>query len=210
MPWILARVKRLLRLRFAVLYPLGVYLILCAVPDNASLRAGAGFLLAGLFIRLWSNGYAIKLDRLTTSGPYAWVRNPLYLGTALILWGVFVMLKLIVPGAVFFGVMAAVYARTIRNEEKMLAEKFGAAYLAYRAHVPAMWPALAPYAPGEKWSFSVDRLWFSREHKVVLWVTIGVIGFYLKKEFLTGGGLFMAKNTGIMILAGMLVSLDLY
>lgn len=208
MPGILVRIKRLCRLRFAVLYPLGIYLVFFTAPDDMSLRAGGSFLLAGLLMRLWSNGYAIKLGRLTTSGPYAFVRNPLYLGTALILLGVFLMLKVILLGVIFFGVMAAVYTRTIRNEEKMLADKFGAAYLDYRARVPAMWPALRPYATGEKWPFSLERLWFSREHKVVLWVTIGVIAFYLKKEFLVGHVVFGMKNAGLIILMFVLVLLD--
>ena len=210
MPGMVARIKRLFRLRFAVLYPLGIYLVFFATPDDASMRAGGVFLMAGLLMRLWSNGYAIKLDKLTTSGPYAFVRNPLYVGTALILVGFVVMFKVLLVGAAFFIVLAAVYARTIRNEEKMLSEKFGAAFLDYRARVPAMWPTIFPYAAGEKWPFSMDRLWYSREHKVVLWVAIIVIGFHVKEELLIEGCGFNTKIVAVLVLAGLLALLDLW
>ena len=184
MSQILVRIKRLFRLRFAVLYPLAVYLVFFTTPDDRLTPTGVAVMLAGILMRLWSNGYAIKLDKLTTSGPYAFVRNPLYVGTGLILLGFAVMLKIFWVGIIFFIMLAAVYARTIRNEEKMLTDKFGAAYLDYHARVPAMWPTPFAYRAGDKWPFSFERLWHSREHKVVLWVSIFVIAFHIKKEFM--------------------------
>ncbi|MBF0330335.1 MAG: isoprenylcysteine carboxylmethyltransferase family protein [Candidatus Omnitrophica bacterium] len=184
---LLARIKRLFRLRFAVFYPLAVYLAFFTVPSIRSTACGAVFMVAGMFMRLWSNGYAIKMDKLTTSGPYAYVRNPLYVGTGLILLGVVVMLKLFWVGLITFAVLAAVYTRTIRSEQKMLTDKFGAAFLDYCAKVPAMWSAFTPYEAGDKWPFSWQRVWDSREHKVVLWLTIVVIGFQLKREFMIEG-----------------------
>ncbi len=206
---ILVRFKRLFRLRFAVLYPLAAYLVLFTTPDDRSTRLGVVFMIAGLLMRLWSNGYAIKLEKLTTSGPYAFLRNPLYLGTGLIILGVAVMLKIILVGVIFFGILAAVYTRTIRNEEKMLTDKFGAAYLDYRSKVPAMWPTFHPYAGGEKWPFSWARLWQSREHKLMLWVTIIVIGFHLKEEFMIEGERADAKIIGMIIVACVLGLLDI-
>lgn len=204
-----ARIKRFLRLRFAVLYPLGVYMLIFAVPDDGLMPWGILIMAAGIAMRLWSNGYAIKMDKLTTSGPYALVRNPLYVGTGLIVLGAMVMFKLLWVGVIFFAFVALAYTRTIRSEEKMLADKFGAAYLDYRAKVPAMWPGFCPYAAGEKWSFSWDRLWFSREHKVSLWLGILVIGFQVKKEFLISGVPAYEKIMGLAVAAGVLLALDL-
>jgi protein-S-isoprenylcysteine O-methyltransferase Ste14 len=205
---LLARIKRLFRLRFAVLYPLGIYLVFFTVPDDRLTLPGVAIMIAGMSMRLWSNGYAIKLDKLTTSGPYALVRNPLYVGTGLILLGLVVMLNILWVGIVFFAVLAAVYTRTIRNEEKMLTDKFGAAYLDYRAKVPAMWPAFRPYGAGEKWPFSFARLWHSREHKVVLWGGIIVIGFHVKKAWMAQGAADM-RIFGLIIAACVLGALDL-
>jgi protein-S-isoprenylcysteine O-methyltransferase Ste14 len=204
-----ARIKRLFRLRFAVLYPLGIYLAVFAVPDDTFTPWGLMIMAAGMGMRLWSNGYAIKMDKLTTAGPYAFVRNPLYVGTALIVLGAMVMFKLFITGTIFFVFVALAYTRTIRSEEKMLAEKFGAAYLDYRAKVPAMWPALRPYTAGEKWPFSGGRLWFSREHKVALWVGILAIGFHVKKEFMTDGVRWDAKIMGYAAAAALLLAIDL-
>jgi protein-S-isoprenylcysteine O-methyltransferase Ste14 len=206
---LMARIKRFSRLRFAILYPLGVYLVFFATPDDRSTRVGVAIMIAGVLMRLWSNGYAIKLDKLTTSGPYAFVRNPLYVGTALILLGVVVMLKVLWVGLIFFAAIAAAYTRTIRNEEAMLSKKFGAAYLDYRAKVPAMWPTLRPYAAGEKWSFDLERLWHSREHKVILWMSIIVIAFHIKEEFMVEGERADMKIITLIIVACALGLLDL-
>lgn len=54
---------------------------------------GCCIVAAGLLIRSWANGYAIKMDKLTTSGPYAFVRHPLYAGTLLMLIGFTVILN---------------------------------------------------------------------------------------------------------------------
>jgi protein-S-isoprenylcysteine O-methyltransferase Ste14 len=203
-----ARIQRLFRLRFAVLYPLGVYLVFFTIPDDRSTVLGVPVMAVGMFMRLWSNGYAIKLDKLTTSGPYAFVRNPLYLGTALILLGLVLMLKVFLIGLIFFAVIIAAYVRTIRNEEKMLADKFGKAYLDYRSRVPAMWPTFCPYAAGEKWPFSLERLWHSREHKVVIWMSIIAVAFHLKEEFLVEGEKADMKIIALIITACVLGLLD--
>ncbi len=89
----LKRLERWFKLRFLIMYPLGALLLIFAVPDDKSLIRGIGFISAGLLLRVWANGYAIKMDKLTTSGPYAFIRHPLYLGSALVLTGVLVMLK---------------------------------------------------------------------------------------------------------------------
>jgi protein-S-isoprenylcysteine O-methyltransferase Ste14 len=205
---LLHRFQRFFRLRFAVLYPLGAYLVFFTTPDDRSTRAGVVIMIAGMLMRLWANGYAIKLDKLTTSGPYAFVRNPLYVGTGLILLGVVVMLKVFWVGIIAFAAIVAAYVRTIRNEEKMLTEKFGAAYLDYRSKVPAIWLTWCPYAAGEKWPFSLERLWHSREHKVFLWVSIIVIGFHLKEEFMVEGERADVKIVWLIIVACVLGFLD--
>jgi protein-S-isoprenylcysteine O-methyltransferase Ste14 len=176
--------RRWSKLRFAILYPAAVCAIFFCVPDDASFRRGFLIMAVGMLIRLWSNCYAIKMGKLTTSGPYAFVRNPLYLGTGIIVVGAAVLLKAYVAGAVVFAVAAAVYFRTILSEQRRLTKNFGEAFLDYMKHVPAIIPRLTPYANGEKWPLSWQRLWESREHKVVIWAVIIVIAFHLKEEFL--------------------------
>ena len=193
------RIKRLFKLRFAILYPFGIYLIFRANSDDKSILSAAGFLVAGLFIRLWANGYAIKSEKLTTSGPYGFVRHPLYLGTMLLFIAFIVMLKIYIIGSAFFLVMAVVYARTIKKEELLLENNFKQVYLRYKKAVPAFLPALRPYREGEKWRFSFKRLIKSQEYKLFLWVIILVIAFHLKSEFVVEQESFDAK---IWILIG--------
>src|ERR1700722_6254923 len=124
------RIQRSFKPRFAVIYPFGLFvLFFCSLP-HISLRAGLGWIIAGNLIRLWSNGYAIKNDKLTTSGPYAFVRNPLYLGTFLIAIGFVVVLKSEPPllewvaGGLFLLGLSFMYYRTIKAEQGMLLAKF--------------------------------------------------------------------------------------
>ena len=91
------RLTRFFKPRFAVIYPFGFFVIFFCSLDEASIKTGIGYIIAGILIRLWSNGYAIKNDKLTTSGPYAFVRNPLYLGTFLIAIGFVIVLKRTLP-----------------------------------------------------------------------------------------------------------------
>ena len=122
--------QRSFKPRFAVIYPFGFFVMFFCSLDEASIRAGIGFIIAGLLIRLWSNGYAIKNDKLTTSGPYAFVRNPLYLGTFLIAIGFVIVLKSEPPllewiaGGIFLLALSFMYYRTIKAEQGMLLAKF--------------------------------------------------------------------------------------
>ena len=157
------RLQRSFKPRFAVIYPFGFFVMFFCSLDEASIRAGIGYIIAGILIRLWSNGYAIKNDKLTTSGPYAFVRNPLYLGTFLIAIGFVIVLKSDPPllewsvGGIFLLALSFMYYRTIKAEQGMLLEKFKEAYSDYCKQVPAMVPCLVPYSKGEKWPFSLSK-----------------------------------------------------
>jgi hypothetical protein len=203
------RLKRYSRLRFAIFYPLTAYLVFFSSPDERSLFPAFVFLVMGVALRLWSNGYAIKMGKLTTSGPYGVVRNPLYLGTMLIALGIVVLLREYWLGAIFAIVMGFTYRRTIMQEEKMLEERFGADYRDYKGSVPGLWPGLRVYAKGEKWPFSWQRLWESREHKIVLWVIITVIAFELKKDLVVDRMPFSITQAGMITGLVLLVMTDI-
>jgi len=202
------RLRRWFKLRFAILYPFGIFMILFANCDDKSLGSGIPFIIAGELIRLWANGYAIKSEKLTTSGPYAIVRHPLYLGTMLLAVGFIVLLRIYYVGPALLVVMAIVYAGTIRKEERMLEGKFKE-YADYRKKVPAMVPTLFPYRGGEKWGFSFERLIRSQEYKPLLWIAALVIVFYLKGKFFVEKEALDSKKLWLMITAALLVMLDI-
>jgi protein-S-isoprenylcysteine O-methyltransferase Ste14 len=89
----------------------------------------------------WEAGYRLKSAKaLTTSGPYAFVRNPIYVGNTLLVLGVVVLFELVwlVPLAGLW--CAGVYALVVRHEERRLLARYGAAYHAYQAAVPRWRP----------------------------------------------------------------------
>jgi len=184
------RLERCFKPRFAVIYPFGLFVLFFCSLNEAFLRAGIGWIIAGVLIRLWSNGYAVKNDKLTTSGPYGFVRNPLYLGTFLIAVGFVMVLKsepaLLerIVGGLFLLALSLMYYRTINAEQGMLLAKFKDAYKDYCQQVPAIIPCLIPYGKGEKWPFSLQRLFKSKEHKTIFWIFILLVVFYLKTRLL--------------------------
>lgn len=178
------RLKRWFKLRFFITYPFGLFVLFFCSPTRESFQSGIWFIILGLAIRLWSNGYAIKTVALTTSGPYSIVRNPLYLGTILITIGFMIMLNTSYVGLVFVLIMLAVYYRTIKSEERALTMKFGQAYLDYKSKVPRITPTIFRYKAGEKWPFSFKRIIENKEYKLFIWVINIVIIFRLKGYFL--------------------------
>ena len=206
------RLQRSFKPRFAVIYPFGVFVLLFGSLDDLSLRAGIGCIIAGFLIRLWFNGYAIKNDKLTISGPYAYVRNPLYLGTFLIAMGFTIALKMgWLVGILFLAALGFMYYKTICSEQKMLLEKFGLVYQDYCAKVPAMIPwRLIPYTNGEQWPFSLQRLIKSKEHKPVFWIIIILVIFHLKTRLLLEHKAMASKDWGLVLLAALLIMLDIF
>jgi protein-S-isoprenylcysteine O-methyltransferase Ste14 len=101
---------------------------------------------AGIALRTWAvchNHYGQgRSKELATGGPYAYVRNPLYLGNLAILGGATVASELVWWVPVTLGWAFLVYAGAVNHEERRLAERYGERFLRYRAAVPAWLPAI--------------------------------------------------------------------
>lgn len=180
------RFIRWFKLRFAILYPLGIWAVMSGYSTDKSIMRSIWFILLGLGIRSWANCYAIKMERLTTSGPYTHVRHPLYLGSFLIMAGFLVMLNVhwlitLICVAVVIGI---VYKWTIQKEELMLGNKFGQEYIEYRKAVPGFFPTIFAFKGGQKWGPNIERYFRSQEYKLAIWMVILMIAFHLKDEFL--------------------------
>lgn len=145
----------LFRWRGALVAPVALLVLWLARPTGLSLALGLLLTGVGEGIRLWALGYtgrptrsqSLVAPRLVTGGPYSLVRNPLYLGNLLNAAGAAVGAIGGMEGAASAGLLVAVagwlgvvYGGCIRSEERFLAERFGPAYAAYRAEVPALWP----------------------------------------------------------------------
>src|ERR1700689_1299990 len=112
-------------------------------PDARSLAWGLPVSALGLALRAWATGHVEKDSRLAQSGPYAYVRHPLYLGTLLAAAG-FAIASRQWPLALLFGVVfVLIYLPAIELEEQHLRKLFPD-FAAYAQRVPALWPTLPP------------------------------------------------------------------
>ena len=132
--------------------------LILAAPSWPSWMTGGAIAAAGEVVRLWAAGHIEKGREITRSGPYRYVRHPLYLGSTLIGIGF-----AIAAGDPVVAVLAATYLAVtllaaIRTEEAVLDAKFDGAYSRYRAG----------HAPPVERPFSWARAWRNREHRAVV------------------------------------------
>jgi protein-S-isoprenylcysteine O-methyltransferase Ste14 len=126
--------------------------IILAKPNARSLAVGGAVALVGLAVRAWASGHIRKNDRLAVSGPYAYTRNPLYLGSFVLGIGFTVaasssLLLFVALGSLFAALFLGIYIPVMRVEASTLAELFGEGYARYAAAVPLLFPRLTPYRP---------------------------------------------------------------
>lgn len=130
-----------------------VFLVL-ARPRPVTLAAGGAVALVGLLIRAWAAGHIRKNAELAVSGPYAYTRNPLYLGSLVMglgftvaaagTWWLFVLFA-----GLFAALFLGIYLPVMRVESATLAELFGDQFRLYASEVPLLFPRLTPYRKGD-------------------------------------------------------------
>ena len=108
-------------------------------PTATSLLYGIPVSVAGLWLRGWAAGHLAKNQQLATSGPYAWMRNPLYAGTLLVAAGLAIASNSWPLAALFAAVFLLVYLPVIELEEQHLRSLFPA-YQDYADRVPLLLP----------------------------------------------------------------------
>jgi len=105
---------------------------------------GTACVLLGIALRLWAAGCLRKQEALVCWGPFAYLRNPLYVGTLLIGSGLGLLTGRWEALALVATLMLTVYLPTVRHEERVLRALFGPAYDAYCREVPRWLPRLTP------------------------------------------------------------------
>jgi protein-S-isoprenylcysteine O-methyltransferase Ste14 len=131
---------------------------------------GAPFLLLGQGLRTWAVGYIHKDRELATTGPYAFCRHPLYLGTFLSGIGVCALVGSWHVGLIFAAIFTAVYIPTIRQEDTYLEGVYGEDFRRYAEKVPAFFPGLRAANVGEPGRWSWRRLIANEEH--LTWIAL--------------------------------------
>jgi protein-S-isoprenylcysteine O-methyltransferase Ste14 len=187
--------------RHRTITPVPLALAVLLIPDSraqgpASL-AGAGVVLVALgeAIRLWgvrhigaiSRTRSDRLGPLVASGPFALVRNPLYLGNVALWIGFAVSARLSWLAPVFAAILAFEYHAIVRWEERLLEEQFGERYRAYAAQAPRWAPKTinrgrderSQTAPSSAPAFSWRETLYS-ERGTLIAIAVGYALLYLK------------------------------
>ncbi|MBC7217541.1 MAG: isoprenylcysteine carboxylmethyltransferase family protein, partial [Candidatus Caldatribacterium sp.] len=163
----------------------GGVVYLFARPRFPLFHLGILLIILGEALRLWACGYIKtyrgpmeEVEELTTAGPYAYVRNPLYLANGCIGLGIVFLSGLLALVPLFLGIFLVLYGSIIRAEETFLAGRFGEAYRKYASSVPRFVPRLSPY-PERKGTFSL-RVLLERETMTLATLAVTILLFYLR------------------------------
>lgn len=160
----------LARWRVTLGFVCGAVAIGLATPTIGSIVAGGLLAASGEGIRLWAAGHLEKSREVTSSGPYRFVRHPLYVGSALIAAGLAAAASSVGVAALAGLYIGTTLPAAIRAEEAHLRDKFGDAYDAYAERRAA--PA------GRRWSWLRAR--HNREHHTLAGVAAGLALLALK------------------------------
>ena len=140
--------------------------------------------LFGLAIRAWAAGHIRKNSRLAVSGPYAFTRNPLYLGSFILGLGFTIASGRWALALVFGALFLGIYFPVMRVEASTLTELFGDEYRAYKNAVPLFFPRITPYRPADSDSLRFDGSLYLRyrEYRAALGL-MAAWGLLLAKSY---------------------------
>jgi len=139
-------------------------------PTMGSLMFGLPVSIGGLALRAWAAGHLAKNSQLARSGPYASVRNPLYIGTLLVAAGLVLASRSVGLGILFAAFFGLIYLPVIQLEEQHLRSLFPE-YADYAREVPALLPRLRTSRGA---AFSRQLYLKNREYEALLGFLVGV------------------------------------
>ena len=161
--------KTLLKLRV----PIGILIFVLVATQlrRAWFRPGLTVSILGEAIQLWSMSTIKTHKKLTVTGPYMFVRNPMYIGRFLLIFGMLMMTGNLLLLAAFAGAYYFYMINRVRREEKLLAELFGEDYADYCLDVHPYVPGFKRFDAAQLRSFNKESL--DQNHVVVnLLVTV--------------------------------------
>jgi protein-S-isoprenylcysteine O-methyltransferase Ste14 len=175
--------ERVQRLRVPSGFLLAAIFLYLANPNGMSLLIGLPFAAAGLALRTWAAGHLRKDESLVSSGPYAWTRNPLYLGTFLIALGCAVSAAEPLIVAAVFALFFLIYVPVMEQEQEHLGNLFPA-YAAYAAHVPLLFPR----PPKDRSDFKYSAHLWRRNKEWKAWYGFLAVEVFLLVQVLLSSG----------------------
>ena len=185
---------RFKKLRFYFAWPFATFIALTAKTTALGFWLGIPVIVSGEALRVWSQGHIEKRTRLANSGPYAYVRNPLYLSNYLIGLGfvlIFSNLWILLIYSIGFFIL---YQGTIREEENFLLGEYQDSYQDYFKRVPRFFPTLEAYPNRSNQNFTWQLVWRHGEHVTFLTILLLVISLYLRQEWYQKGSGFYSNH----------------
>jgi protein-S-isoprenylcysteine O-methyltransferase Ste14 len=164
------------RIRVPLGFAVALVLLIFAAPTPRSLLCGLPLVVAGLWLRGYAAGYVKKNSELTQTGPYAYTRNPLYLGSMALAAGFAVAAGAISATRwwlllVLVLMFVAIYVPTILSEEAFLRAAFPD-FDEYARRVPRLLPRLTPARPvasnQQAGRFAPERYRHHREYNALI------------------------------------------
>ena len=138
------------RWRVRLGYPLAALVMYLSRPTPRGILFGGLIGVLGLWLRAYAAGYLHKQEVLTVTGPYAYTRNPLYLGSAILALGAGIAMQSWISAGLLIGYFALFYSVVMRREEAELLARHGAAFQEYARAVPLFLPRFrAAKLPGD-------------------------------------------------------------
>ncbi|HWH61341.1 MAG TPA: isoprenylcysteine carboxylmethyltransferase family protein [Terriglobales bacterium] len=154
------------RIRVPLGFVFAALFIWLAHPTWRSIILGSGIAVIGLLVRALASGHVRKNEQLTMTGPYAYTRNPLYLGSLILAFGFTVASRNWIIAAIAAAMLVIIYIPVIRAEEEFLRAHF-AEFDDYCRNVPRLFPRLK-LAQGSAGSFSAHLYWKHREYNAAV------------------------------------------
>ncbi len=152
-----------------------VLLVIFAKPQFAGIWIALFLIFLGEAIRIWAAGHLQKNEVLTVTGPYAYVKNPLYIGSIFITAGFSIMadnIYLLAAGFFMFCFHYIPYKKRVEGDR--LKKRFGKQYEDYDEKVPEYLPRWSPYS-NEKASWQFRCFIDNSEEGILLMVLAGII-----------------------------------
>jgi protein-S-isoprenylcysteine O-methyltransferase Ste14 len=143
-------------------------------PTWQSLAAGVPVSILGLALRAWAAGCLVKNQQLATGGPYAFTRNPLYIGTLLVALGLTIAARNPYLAVLFALIFVLVYLPVIQLEEQHLRRLFPE-YATYAQQVPSLLPRLSAYPQRSSNPFRGSQYLRNQEYQAAIGFTAGVL-----------------------------------
>lgn len=171
-------IKFLARRRTFFILIAPVIMLIAAEPTSRGIIAGLVFIAVGQAIRFWASGFIAKDAVLAVGGPFAAVRNPLYVGSFLIACGYSAMTGGWIVWTIVLPIFMILHWSAVYCEEKYLRSKFGGDYEEYCSRVPRWVPKVSRkiFDGG----VSINQIIKNNEHKNFFWTIVVVALFVLK------------------------------